>query len=50
MSVRRAAQTYEDESPCTDVRGPFEFWTGGLSGALAGFILTWTLFYGLIRA
>jgi len=31
-------------------RGPFEFWTGGLSGGLAGFILTWTLFYGLIRA
>ncbi|KAJ9161358.1 hypothetical protein NKR19_g2364 [Coniochaeta hoffmannii] len=31
-------------------RGAFEFWTSGLSGGLAGFILTWTLFYGLVRA
>lgn len=31
-------------------RAPFEFWTGGLFGGLAGFILTWTLFYGLVRA
>jgi hypothetical protein len=31
-------------------RGAFEFWTGGLTGGLAGFILTWTLFYGLVRA
>ncbi|TPX16718.1 uncharacterized protein E0L32_003659 [Thyridium curvatum] len=31
-------------------RGPFEFWTGGLFNGLAGFILTWTLFYGLVRA
>lgn len=31
-------------------RGPFEFWTSGLFGGLAGFILTWTLFYGLVRA
>ncbi|KAE9573234.1 hypothetical protein CGMCC3_g10673 [Colletotrichum fructicola] len=31
-------------------RGPFEFWTGGLFAGLPGFILTWTLFYGLVRA
>ncbi|KAI1330285.1 Rab5-interacting protein-domain-containing protein [Xylariaceae sp. FL0255] len=31
-------------------RSPFEFWTGGLIGGLAGYILTWTLFYGLVRA
>jgi ER membrane protein complex subunit 6 len=31
-------------------RGAVEFWTGGLFGSLAGFILTWTLFYGLVRA
>ncbi|KAK4151185.1 ER membrane protein complex subunit 6 [Chaetomidium leptoderma] len=31
-------------------RGPFEFWAGGLMNGLAGFILTWTLFYGLVRA
>ncbi|KAH8675797.1 Rab5-interacting protein-domain-containing protein [Xylariales sp. PMI_506] len=31
-------------------RSQFEFWTGGVFGGLAGFILTWTLFYGLVRA
>lgn len=31
-------------------RGPWEFWTGGIFSGLAGFILTWTLFYGLVRA
>lgn len=31
-------------------RGPIEFWTGGLMNGLAGFILTWTLFYGLVSA
>ncbi|KAI8965272.1 Rab5-interacting protein-domain-containing protein [Daldinia sp. FL1419] len=27
-----------------------DFWTGGLFNGLAGYILTWTLFYGLVRA
>ncbi|KAJ4421377.1 hypothetical protein N0V82_003758 [Gnomoniopsis sp. IMI 355080] len=31
-------------------RGSLELWTSGLSGGLAGFVLTWTLFYGLVRA
>jgi hypothetical protein len=31
-------------------RGSYEFWAGGLGNGLAGFILTWTLFYGLVRA
>ncbi|OHF01368.1 hypothetical protein CORC01_03401, partial [Colletotrichum orchidophilum] len=31
-------------------KGPFDFWTSGLLGGLSGFILTWTLFYGLVRA
>lgn len=31
-------------------RGSLELWTSGLFGGLAGFILTWTLFYGLVRA
>lgn len=31
-------------------RGSLELWTSGFSGGLAGFILTWTLFYGLVRA
>ncbi|KAM3499970.1 hypothetical protein MY11210_009570 [Beauveria gryllotalpidicola] len=26
------------------------FWTGGIFNGLSGFILTWTLFYGLVRA
>ncbi|TDZ73142.1 ER membrane protein complex subunit 6 [Colletotrichum trifolii] len=31
-------------------RGSLDFWTSGLFGGLPGFILTWTLFYGLVRA
>jgi hypothetical protein len=31
-------------------RSSLQFWTGGLSKGFAGYILTWTLFYGLIRA
>ncbi|KAI0442090.1 Rab5-interacting protein-domain-containing protein [Xylaria telfairii] len=31
-------------------RSSYEFWSGGLLGGLAGYILTWTLFYGLVRA
>ncbi|KAI1504332.1 Rab5-interacting protein-domain-containing protein [Biscogniauxia marginata] len=31
-------------------RTQYEFWFGGLFGGLAGYILTWTLFYGLVRA
>lgn len=31
-------------------RGGMELWTGGLIEGLSGFVLTWTLFYGLVRA
>jgi hypothetical protein len=31
-------------------RSVVEFWASGLLGGLSGFILTWTLFYGLVRA
>jgi len=31
-------------------RGSMELWTGGLLEGLSGFVLTWTLFYGLVRA
>lgn len=31
-------------------RGGFEFWMGGIMNGFAGFVLTWTLFYGLVRA
>ncbi|KAM4059337.1 rab5-interacting protein (Rab5ip) domain-containing protein [Hirsutella rhossiliensis] len=30
--------------------GAMDFWTSGILGGLSGFILTWTLFYGLVRA
>jgi len=30
--------------------GGMELWTGGLLEGLSGFVLTWTLFYGLVRA
>jgi hypothetical protein len=30
--------------------GSMELWTGGLLEGLSGFVLTWTLFYGLVRA
>jgi ER membrane protein complex subunit 6 len=31
-------------------RSQYEFWSGGVMGGLAGYVLTWTLFYGLVRA
>ncbi|KAG5995624.1 hypothetical protein E4U43_000175 [Claviceps pusilla] len=30
--------------------GAWDFWTSGIFNGLSGFILTWTLFYGLVRA
>ncbi|KJZ71213.1 hypothetical protein HIM_09419 [Hirsutella minnesotensis 3608] len=27
-----------------------DFWTSGILGGLSGFVLTWTLFYGLVQA
>lgn len=30
--------------------GAADFWTGGILSGLSGFVLTWTLFYGLVRA
>ncbi|KAK0383116.1 hypothetical protein NLU13_9029 [Sarocladium strictum] len=31
-------------------RNAFEFWTSGALNGVSGFVLTWTLFYGLVRA
>ena len=31
-------------------RGAYDFWAGGLMNGFAGFVLTWTLFYGLVTA
>lgn len=31
-------------------RTGLEFWTGGVLSGLAGYILTWTLFFGIVRA
>lgn len=31
-------------------RSPFDFWVGGVFNGLPGYILTWTLFYGVVNA
>lgn len=31
-------------------KSSIELWTGGLLEGLSGFVLTWTLFYGLVSA
>ncbi|GKT99314.1 er membrane protein complex subunit [Fusarium langsethiae] len=36
--------------PSRFYRGLFDFWIGGISNGISGFVLTWTLFYGLVRA
>ncbi|KAK7418305.1 hypothetical protein QQZ08_011292 [Neonectria magnoliae] len=36
--------------PTRFYRGAFDFWLSGAFGGISGFILTWTLFYGLVRA
>ncbi|KAM0422957.1 hypothetical protein ACHAPD_001427 [Fusarium lateritium] len=36
--------------PSRFYRGLFDFWVGGISNGISGFVLTWTLFYGLVRA
>ncbi|KAJ3520115.1 hypothetical protein NM208_g13853 [Fusarium decemcellulare] len=36
--------------PTRFYRGFFDFWAGGMFNGISGFVLTWTLFYGLVRA
>ncbi|KAI1065327.1 hypothetical protein LB507_000632 [Fusarium sp. FIESC RH6] len=36
--------------PSRYFRGLFGFWVGGIFNGISGFVLTWTLFYGLVRA
>ncbi|RGP61909.1 hypothetical protein FLONG3_10377 [Fusarium longipes] len=36
--------------PSRFYRGLFDFWVGGIFNGISGFVLTWTLFYGLVRA
>lgn len=52
--VRVAPESLAADKPVLDTsryfRGALELWTSGLQGGLAGFVLTWTLFYGLVRA
>lgn len=31
-------------------RRPYDFWVGNVFNGLPGFVLTWTLFYGIVRA
>ncbi|KAI0103741.1 Rab5-interacting protein-domain-containing protein [Nemania sp. FL0031] len=53
-TIRVAPTSLKAGQPMLDTsryfRSSYEFWTGGLFGGLAGYILTWTLFYGLVRA
>ncbi|KAL2142198.1 hypothetical protein VTI28DRAFT_1465 [Corynascus sepedonium] len=53
-ALRVAPTSLASGKPALDTsryfRGSYEFWAGGLMNGLAGFILTWTLFYGLVRA
>ncbi|KAI1817735.1 Rab5-interacting protein-domain-containing protein [Poronia punctata] len=53
-TIRVAPTSLKADHPIFDTsryfRSSFEFWTGGLLNGLAGYILTWTLFYGLVRA
>ncbi|KAI1119364.1 Rab5-interacting protein-domain-containing protein [Nemania sp. NC0429] len=53
-TIRVAPTSLKAGQPILDTsryfRSPYEFWTGGLFGGMAGYILTWTLFYGLVRA
>lgn len=30
--------------------GALDYWTSGIVNGFSGFVLTWTLFYGLVRA
>ncbi|KAM0437413.1 hypothetical protein ACHAPT_001775 [Fusarium lateritium] len=36
--------------PSRFYRGFFDFWISGMFNGISGFVLTWTLFYGLVRA
>ncbi|CAK7202745.1 hypothetical protein SEUCBS139899_005472 [Sporothrix eucalyptigena] len=50
LDLRRAGKSVNTLNTATFFRSPFDFWTGGLVNGLAGYILTWTLFFGLVRA
>ncbi|CAK7226074.1 hypothetical protein SCUCBS95973_006076 [Sporothrix curviconia] len=50
LDLRRAGKSVNTLDTSAFFRSPFDFWTGGLVNGLAGYILTWTLFFGLVRA
>ncbi|UNI15273.1 hypothetical protein JDV02_001817 [Purpureocillium takamizusanense] len=49
-----APESLREKRPVLDTGRYFlsalDFWTSGIVGGLSGFVLTWTLFYGLVRA
>jgi ER membrane protein complex subunit 6 len=51
--IKVAPDSLSEGRPILDTsrffRGAMEFWTGGIFSGLSGFVLTWTLFYGLVR-
>ncbi|TQS32599.1 hypothetical protein Golomagni_07081 [Golovinomyces magnicellulatus] len=52
-TVKVAPASLAEGRPALDTerfyKGAVQFWTGGLMSGLSGFVLTWTLFYGLVR-
>ncbi|CAM1507361.1 Fc.00g070020.m01.CDS01 [Cosmosporella sp. VM-42] len=52
--LKIAPESLSEGRPLLDTgrfyRGAFDYWIGSLFGGLSGFVLTWTLFYGLVRA
>jgi len=52
MRVLPCRASAKSGAPTTDLffASPWSFWSAGLLDGLSGFVLTWTLFYGLVRA
>jgi hypothetical protein len=52
-AIKVAPDSLAEGRPVLDTqrffKGAVQFWTGGLMSGLSGFVLTWTLFYGLVR-
>jgi hypothetical protein len=48
--IIKEAQSHGPSGMGRYFRSSLELWTGGLLEGLSGFVLTWTLFYGLVRA
>ncbi|KAI9825769.1 MAG: hypothetical protein M1826_006871 [Phylliscum demangeonii] len=50
MSRRTTTASADDANADADVGAGWQLWTEEVVGGLSSFVLTWTLFYGLVRA